>query len=149
MSLRKGIVEAYHRPSVSDVFVQAVKQARPISVLCACTLLFLPSCFAAPRMPRPVKAVSEPPQPLAGGVEVVIFFGEAKPQKVFAATGAEKRRSGHRSDPRRGEQMTRFQGGGFSRQARSFGQHVVGSGGDAGLHSGVAQGGQYFFSLDL
>src|ERR1017187_7739849 len=124
MSLRKGIVEAYHRPSVSDVFVQAVKQARPISVLCACTLLFLPSCFAAPRMPRPVKAVSEPPQPHAGGVEVFVFFREAKPQKIFAAAGTEEGRSGYGRDSGGGKQVAGFQCSGFAGEARSFGQHI-------------------------
>src|SRR6266567_4094293 len=85
----------------------------------------------------------------AGVVEFVVFFGEAEAEEVFAAAGAEEGAAGDCGDSGGGEEIAGFEGGGFSGQVIDTGQHIVSAGGNAGLHSGIAQSGEHAFALGL
>jgi hypothetical protein len=52
-----------------------------------------------------------PPQPRAGVVELVILFGEAEAQAIFAAAGTEEGRTGYRGNYGRGQQLAGAGGG--------------------------------------
>jgi hypothetical protein len=47
--------------------------------------------------------ISDSAQAFAGFIQVIVLFGEAEAQEVFAATGAEERAAGHRCNACGGE----------------------------------------------
>jgi hypothetical protein len=61
------------------------------------------------------------PQALAGLVKILVFFGEAKAEQVFAATGPEEGAARDRRYARICQQVPRFFGAGFTREFRGLG----------------------------